>query len=372
MLLKYMYSQKQDGDFVQMFKIYLEPEPLTRTNKIQQFLKSRGIKRVSSVLIPILLVTGFAYVLPGNTYGQYFIKTKFAELKIKYYRFLQHYSDHPKRCKSLRFYLNDQFLTLISVGENPSELYGNIITQMTQTLYGNAQKYILDDSTLIDFVIIQLDILNARVVENNYFDVYRVYSNQIIDLIDLININLKEVSEQRISNKYYQFELVARGLVTCFLGCLKYTQDKKQRIELYNYSYQINQNNSFIKQKLYDQFKSVLPEVYRDIAVNDQQLNLNALQLINQIANSNIKNSLLNQLVQDQLPSNLLKHKYHKDIQLDQQIIYFLNLILNQKEVLYSLKNIYDQEHKNILEQLNKHPQDKQISFIINLFIQIL
>ena len=41
----------------------------------------------------------------------------------------------------------------------------------------------------------QLDILNSRVVEHNYFDVYRVYSNQIIDLIDIININLKEVSE---------------------------------------------------------------------------------------------------------------------------------------------------------------------------------
>ena len=40
-------------------------------------------------------------------------------------------------------------------------------------------------------------------VENNYFDVYRVYSNQIIDLIDMINLNLKEASEKDISIKYY-------------------------------------------------------------------------------------------------------------------------------------------------------------------------
>lgn len=39
----------------------------------------------------------------------------------------------------------------------------------------------------------------------------------------MINLNLKEASEKDISIKYYEYELVARGLVTCFLGCFKYT-----------------------------------------------------------------------------------------------------------------------------------------------------
>ena len=33
------------------------------------FYRSRGIRRVSRVIIPTLLITGFAYALPGNTYG---------------------------------------------------------------------------------------------------------------------------------------------------------------------------------------------------------------------------------------------------------------------------------------------------------------
>ncbi|CAD8185123.1 unnamed protein product [Paramecium pentaurelia] len=129
----------------------------------------------------------------------------------------------------------------------------------------------------------------------------------------------------------------------------------------------ILKKNFVLAKLLKQQFNLLLPIIYKDLASQENQINLSTIKFLIEFQNSLKCSDLFDQLLKDQLFSNLISVLDRKSPQFKQEFCNFLGMMKENKEICYLMKEtkIYEEE-KLRLQNLKVN---KELQMIIKQLI---
>ncbi|CAK73076.1 unnamed protein product (macronuclear) [Paramecium tetraurelia] len=282
---------------------------------------------------------------------------------VEFYKFIYDYSDLSYKSTCSQQYilaLNQQYMYFEEQEIKNEGLFENIIKQYIFILNDNQDQ--------LEFVLLHLDELLLKVLERNRYHYFIENSTILIDLLDIITRRLPDLDVSQLQYKY-QFELQKLQSITTLLCALfQYCLKQDERIEVYQYGVGILKKNVVMAKLLQQQFNLLLPIIYKDLASQGDQINLSTIQFLIEFQNSLKSSNLFDQLLKDQLFSNLISVLDRKSPQFREEFLKFLGMVKENKEVCYLMKEtkIYEEER----QRLKSLKVNKELQMIIKQLIQ--
>ncbi|CAD8081063.1 unnamed protein product [Paramecium sonneborni] len=362
---KYQNSQGQ-RKFEQLFEAYFDPENQNKTSSYLSILKkNKQIRFLTRAFVFTFPIVFGLYLLPGNQFMiQIEIKKFVRKSIVQFYKFIYDYSDLSQKSAFSQQYilaLNQQYMYFDEQQLKNEGMFQDIIKQYIFILNE-------EDQNQLEFALLHLDELFSKVLEQNRYHYFIENTTLLIDLLDILARKVPDLNDAQLQFKY-QFEVQKlEPITTLFCALFQYCLKQNERIEIYQYCIMFLKKNLIMALLLKQQLNLLLPIFYKDLAIQDDQINLITIKFLIEFQKSLQSSDLLDKLLKDQLFSNLISVLDRKSAEFRMELLNLIRMVNENQETCYLMKETKIYEEEKI--RLQNLKVNKELQMIIKQLIQ--